>query len=68
MLRIDDTQIALRLGLEMVNWKFREAWRWGMLGEISIVSFSQLPSLKILKSHSQVIPPLLLALIFPFLF
>lgn len=39
-----------------------------MLGEISIVSFSQLPSLKILKSHSRVIPPLLLALIFPFLF
>lgn len=26
VLRIDNTQIDLRLGLEMINWRYREAW------------------------------------------
>ena len=43
-------KVDLRLDLETgVDWKFKEAWRLGVLGKISMVSFSQSPGLKIFE-------------------
>ena len=46
----DRHKVDLRLDLETgVDWKFKEAWRLGVLGKISMVSFSQSPGLKIFE-------------------